>query len=585
MAYGEAEPEADFRAVFDAAPTPYLLLTPDLTIVHANQARLRVTGTTLADNVGRHLFEAFPDNPEDPSSDGTTQLRESLERVKQTGRPHSMPIQRYDLQGPDGEFELRYWSPRNSPVLDEKGRVVLLLHAAEDVTDYVRDRAQADHEAAEGRRWKARVDEVEADLFHRAQELAASNKRLLQVTERAQRNARALAGLAETVSALAAAERVPDLLELLFRAGATALGTAAMAVALRDPDVPVVVVHTSGGRTYRLPLDAEDPMAAGARGHRVTGTDRSGERPETWVVLPLRDRARLVGAIAVRWHLDRSEDTARQRVLDALAGQLGQAIPRVHRLQEERARAGETRNLAEALQRSLLTDPPAFDGLTLEVRYRPAAEVAQVGGDWYDAFRSAEGAATIVIGDVTGHDRDAAAAMGQLRNLLRGVAHSQRGRPDRSLAALDRAMRDLEVRTLATALVGCVEPCDGPDGGATLHWSSAGHLPPLLLPPTGPAELLAHRGDLLLGLEPDSPRQCHEAALPAGATLLLYTDGLVERRGESLDAGLARLREIAALLRGRALPDLCDALLSDLTPEASDDVVLLALQVDGSPSR
>src|SRR3712207_9174557 len=94
--------------------------------------------------------------------------------------------------------------------------------------------------------------------------------------------------------------------------------------------------------------------------------------------------------------------------------------------------------MAEALQRSLLTEPPQLEDLQIAVRYMPAAEQAQVGGDWYDAFRVADGTTMLVIGDVTGHDRDDAAAMAQVRNVRRGVAHSQPESLARVLAALDR---------------------------------------------------------------------------------------------------------------------------------------------------
>ncbi len=128
------------------------------------------------------------------------------------------------------------------------------------------------------------------------------------------------------------------------------------------------------------------------------------------------------------------------RVLEAYAAQCAQAVDRVVRLEAERRRASETRSLAETLQRSMLTDPPEAGSLRIAVRYRPAAREAQVGGDWYDAFLSPDGATTLVVGDVTGHDQVAAAVMGQLRNVLRGVVHALDAPPARALSALDRAL-------------------------------------------------------------------------------------------------------------------------------------------------
>lgn len=127
----------DFAAVFAAAPSPYLLLRPDLTICDANAAYLTATGRSRDDLVGRSMFEAFPDNPAQPDADGVANLRASLERARATGRPDVMAVQRYDIPMADGRFEMRYWSPINIPVRAADGSAVLLLHRVEDVTALV----------------------------------------------------------------------------------------------------------------------------------------------------------------------------------------------------------------------------------------------------------------------------------------------------------------------------------------------------------------------------------------------------------------------------------------------------------------
>jgi serine phosphatase RsbU (regulator of sigma subunit) len=245
--------------------------------------------------------------------------------------------------------------------------------------------------------------------------------------------------------------------------------------------------------------------------------------------------------------------------------------------------------MAEALQRSLLTEPPQQADLEIVVRYLPAAEQAQVGGDWYDAFLVGDGDTMLVIGDVTGHDRHAAAAMAQVRNVLRGVAHSQPESPARVLAALDRAMGDLAVGTLATAVLARVER-GGPGmhpGQRLLRWSNAGHPAPLLIEPDGTVTLLERVPNLLLGVDVACPRVEHAVVLPPGSTLLLYTDGLVERRGASLDDGVAWLSAELAGLRELPLEELCDRLLAVLPEALQDDVALLALRAhpEGAPSR
>jgi PAS domain-containing protein len=129
--------DRDFARLLDAAPHAYLILSPELRITHANPAYLQATLTRLEDLQGRHLFDAFPDNPDDPLRSGVRNLRASLEHVLATGRPHRMPLQRYDIRGPDGGFVERYWNPINTAVLDERGAVHLLIHHVEDVTPLI----------------------------------------------------------------------------------------------------------------------------------------------------------------------------------------------------------------------------------------------------------------------------------------------------------------------------------------------------------------------------------------------------------------------------------------------------------------
>lgn len=136
-----AAPAADFWAVFESAPDAYLLLAPDpprFTMVAANEARLRATMTRREDVVSRPLFEVFPDNPDDPAATGVRNLLTSLNEVLRTGKPHRMALQKYDIRTPAGGFEERYWDPLNSPVFDEDGKLIYIIHRVEDVTEQVR---------------------------------------------------------------------------------------------------------------------------------------------------------------------------------------------------------------------------------------------------------------------------------------------------------------------------------------------------------------------------------------------------------------------------------------------------------------
>ncbi|MCA1972678.1 MAG: PAS domain-containing protein, partial [Caenispirillum sp.] len=134
---GVADLSADFRALFEASPTPFLVLSPDLQIVAVNDAYLRATMTERGTIVGRPMFEVFPDNPSDPAADGVSNLRASLHRVLETRRADAMPTQRYDIRRPTAEgggFEPRWWNPLNTPVLDADGSVAAIIHRVADVT-------------------------------------------------------------------------------------------------------------------------------------------------------------------------------------------------------------------------------------------------------------------------------------------------------------------------------------------------------------------------------------------------------------------------------------------------------------------
>ncbi|MET4209618.1 ATP-binding protein [Bradyrhizobium sp. LA2.1] len=168
----------DYRKIFESSPALFLVLGADETfpILDASDAYLRATHTERDAIIGRPLFEVFPDNPEDPSATGITNLRASLKRVLAGGRPDTMAVQRYDVRGPGGDFEQRHWSPLNSPVIGPDGRAQYIMHRVEDVTDITR-----------GDRVAALADEtMRLEVMPRAQELQEANRQLREVTEQFQ---------------------------------------------------------------------------------------------------------------------------------------------------------------------------------------------------------------------------------------------------------------------------------------------------------------------------------------------------------------------------------------------------------------
>ena len=180
---------------------------------------------------------------------------------------------------------------------------------------------------------------------------------------------------------------------------------------------------------------------------------------------------------------------------------------------------GQQRDLADALQRSMLTAPPEPNHCEIAVRYVPAAEGAEIGGDWYDAFLQEDGGTVLAIGDVAGHDTRAAAAMGQVRGLLRGIGYSSGGTPAQILTELDRAIQGLALDTMATALVGRLEESDEDlrAGRTWFRWSSAGHPAPILMDADGEVVLLdGTPADLLLGVAPSTHREDRVVCLTRG---------------------------------------------------------------------
>jgi signal transduction histidine kinase/CheY-like chemotaxis protein len=162
----------DFRALFEAAPGSFLVLDPELRIVAVSDAYVAATMIRRDEVLERGIFDVFPDNPDDPAATGVGNLRASLERVLRTGRADTMAVQKYDIRRPEAEgggFEVRYWSPVNSPVLDDRRRVRYIIHRVEDVTEFVQLR-----ERGEG---------MEAEILRRSQELQAANAELRKAGE------------------------------------------------------------------------------------------------------------------------------------------------------------------------------------------------------------------------------------------------------------------------------------------------------------------------------------------------------------------------------------------------------------------
>jgi phosphoserine phosphatase RsbU/P len=228
------------------------------------------------------------------------------------------------------------------------------------------------------------------------------------------------------------------------------------------------------------------------------------------------------------------------------------------------------RAAAAALQRSLVPSAlPAVPGMDMAARYVPGS--GNVGGDWYDVFILPSGSICAVIGDVTGTGLNAAVIMGRMRSALRAYA-LETDDPADVLERLNRKMHHFEPDAMATVLCAMISP--------TLdraRMSCAGHLPPLLAHPGQPARPVEVAADLPIGLPSPGPRRVTAVALPPGAALCLYTDGLVERRDRPIDEGIARL---CAATRPANAEDMCALVMASMAGYIphSDDVALLMLR-------
>jgi serine phosphatase RsbU (regulator of sigma subunit) len=424
----------------------------------------------------------------------------------------------------------------------------------------------------------------------RGAESAVSQRRAENATGHAQLLLRLSEALADTAT-------VTDVAREVSVAAAETLGVPWSYVGLLDGRAPVVRFVPVPGRDgdedpawQSVPLGDADPAGwVGVHGEPIFFEDAAAllaRHPGTWspedgpvayeatAHLPLSVGGRQIGVLSLVFDRVRRWTAQDKAAKLALARYTAQALDRALLL-------ADRVSVARTLQRAMMTDLPEPDHLHVAARYVPASGSDQVGGDWYDAFLTPDGATELAIGDVTGHDIVAAATMGQLRSILRGYGVDRDEVPSQTLRRLDRAMTALRIDTLATVLLARVEQTDSDEraGLRRLRWSSAGHPPPVLVHDDGRTEVLWRAADPLLGLGTEPDRHDHVVALPPGSTLVLYTDGLVERRGEDLDAAIAALADQLGRLHHLPLEEVLDAVVATADQGGEDDVVVLAVRL------
>lgn len=338
-----------------------------------------------------------------------------------------------------------------------------------------------------------------------------------------------------------------------------------------------------------LPVDAATPMSLAVRTGRpvvlgsldeiragfpdVVGT-HTGTGTRSVVVLPARVGHKTLGAVAFGFEHEHVVDQDVLTYAHAVADLTGQALERA-RLYEHEHRA------AHQLQRAMLPAAPRdLPGIRAAVSYRPADSGNDIGGDWYDVIALPDDRVGLVIGDVVGHDLHAAAVMGRLQAMLRGIAPHASG-PAHTLDRLDAAIVDMPGAVMTTIGYGEYDPATG-----RLRYACAGHLPPLVVTDRDVTYLPDGRS-IPLGVgttprdRPNGPRPEGDVLLAPGSLLLWCTDGLVERHDEDIDTGLQKLAALAGLLTGTDSQAHCDTIMAGMTDgdHVHDDIALLCVRL------
>ena len=524
--------EERFRTAFEGAPIGMGLSTVDGRWLEVNEALCELLGRTPAQLVRQPLWELV--HPADRETE-----RDSVRRLL-----------------------------RDRPLFDQSEKRFMRLDG-EAVHAIVSVSLTADsHERPQGYIWhvvdvtEQRRAEAERAARTEAEAVVQTIGKLQQVTE----------------AALTHLE-LDDLLQVLVDRVCEAFSADVVRIVLRDHDDHLLFtvgaaagMHVERGAGVRVGRALEQVIEGGRPVTLAELSEGSGLDPAlesagvtSLMACPLMVKGKLAGVVEVAVRSARRFTVEDESLLMLMADRAGLAI--------EHARAYE-RELSnvEMLQRSLLPDRlPALDGIQVAARYMPGG--ADVGGDWYDAIPLDGGRVGVAMGDVVGHGIGAAALMGQLRHATRAYAlegHSPGGVLDR----LDRVVRSLDGGQMATLLYLVMEA-----DHSSVRFANAGHVPPLVITPDGGAVYLEGAPNPPLGVFESPSHSELSAELSPGSTIVLYTDGLVEERGVSIDAGLDALRLAAA--QDACHPDeLCDRLVDAMLAihPANDDIAVLALR-------
>jgi PAS domain S-box-containing protein len=532
------ESEARTRAIVESAPDAFASIEPDGTVLQWNRQAERLFGISAADALGRDVGELMF-APEHRAS-------HVERRDADVGTTSESPSRReVEMMRADGT---RFPAEVIVSRLTARGRTLLSVFVR-DLSD--RDRLESEREQLMRERARRKEAEQMAGVIRRLQVLldtALAHARLEPM----------LAALLPRVCEVMAAEAASIM--LVDESGALVVRAT---TAEQVGDAPVIIAP-GAGISGKVAASGEPVLVADAKPGQAVDPALKGMR--SVVSVPMRAAGAITGVIQVGLPQPNSFDEEDLLLLRLAAGRVALALEHVRVYEREH-------RIAETLQRSLLPDRlPSLPGLEVAARYLAAASEAEVGGDWYDVISIDSSKVGLVMGDVAGKGLAAASMVGRLRSAMRAYALEGHDPPTVVERLNQLVWSELEDSQMATLIYLVVDQAEG-----TVSWVNAGHLPPLVIEGGAP-RFLEGPSSVPLGVMPYAQYEAGSMELPGGITFVLYTDGLIERPGELLDDGLARLVEAAVEPEG-GTERLCDELLRLLVPEgaASDDVAILAL--------
>jgi len=535
------ESEARTRAIVDSAPEPFLGVSENGTVVSWNPAAERTFGWSAGEALGQPIRDLIivPENHDDHLQ----RREEEFTRPDGETRPSQREVELVRKSGERFLAEVTYSRVR-------AGDRPMLACFIRDVSH----REERERERAELYREQAAREEAEqmAGIVHGLQmllDVALAHQRLDEMLEAL------LPRVCEVVNAEGAAI-------LLMEEDGMLLLRASMFGDVEAEPLRIAVGQGIAGRVARdkQPLLVQDPNPSEVADPALHGL-------RSILGVPLLAGGEVTGVLQVGVPAPRRFSEDDLMLLGLAADRVALAIDHLRVYEREH-------RIAETLQRSLLPERlPRLPGLEVAARYQPAASESEVGGDWYDVIAMPGGQVGLVMGDVAGKGLAAASMVGRLRSAMRAYALEGHAPADVVDRLNQLVWSEVEDSHMTTMVYVVLDPLEG-----KVTWVNAGHLPPLAVTSDGMARFLEGASSVPLGVMSYPAYEASETEMPLGGTVLLYTDGLVERPGELLDDGLDRL---SAAVRGERVgpEELCDHVLEQLVPSlgASDDVALLAL--------